>query len=94
MISAARSEATEPTAPFTPPGTPLPPAKPAITTPTVEAIVYDAATSIKTVHMSDGSVEETLFDPAELPSNESSTSAGSGRISVVNGDPTPSEAKR
>jgi hypothetical protein len=96
MIVAARSEASQPTAAPTPPRIPLPPPRPALKTRAVEAIIYDAATGIKTVHMTDGSVEESLFDPAELPSNESSASPAKPRISVVTRDDTASlgEAKK
>ena len=91
MIVAARGEATQPAPPPTPPRIPLPPPRPAIKTRTVDAIIYDAATGIKTVHMSDGSVEESLFEPAELPSAESSAGRGKARVTILNPEATPSD---
>jgi hypothetical protein len=92
MTVAARTEATQPTTSLKPPRTPLPPPRPAIRARTVEAIVYDLETGIKTVHMSDGSVEESLFDPTELPASESSAVPGKPRISIVNRGPAPTES--
>lgn len=91
MIVAARSEATQPASPPTPPRIPLPPPRPAIKIRTVEAVIYDAATGIKTVHMTDGSVEESLFEPAELPSAESSAGRGKAHVTIVNREATASD---
>jgi len=90
MIVAARSEATQPAPPPTP-RIPLPPPRPAIKIRPVEAIIYDAATGIKTVHMTDGSVEESLFEPAELPSAESSAGRGKARVTILNREATASD---
>ena len=91
IVVAARSDATQPASPPTPPRMPLPPQRPAIKTRTVEAIVFDAATGIKTVHMADGSVEETLFEPAELPPAESSAERSKARVTIVNREATASD---
>lgn len=91
IVVAARSEASPAASRPTPSQIPLPPSRPAIKTRTVDAIIYDAATGIKTVHMSDGSVEESLFEPAELPSAESSAGRGKARVTILNREATASD---
>ena len=91
MVVAARSEATPAASRPTPSRIPLPPQRPAIKTRTVEAVIYDAATGIKMVHMADGSVEETLFEPAELPPAESSAERSKARVTIVNREATASD---
>jgi hypothetical protein len=57
------------------------PASPAA--PAIEEIVFDFASGIKTVHMTDGTIQEDLFDPAMAASLKRAAPSGA-RISFVN----------
>ena len=52
--------------------------------PKVDAIVYDFASGIKTIHMADGSVDEDVFDRAMAASLKRAHRSGSPRVSFVN----------
>jgi hypothetical protein len=52
----------------------------------VEEIVYDAASGIKTLLLSDGSVREEPFDPVTLPMIKAAQGRAKVRIRIVNED--------
>jgi hypothetical protein len=52
--------------------------------PSVEVIVYDVSSGIKTVLKADGTIEEEPFDPAMLPRIKATKSRGKPRVSIVN----------
>lgn len=52
--------------------------------PKVDAIVYDFASGIKTIHMADGSVDEDVFDRAMAASLKRAQRSGGPRVSFVN----------
>lgn len=52
--------------------------------PKVEAIVFDFASGIKTIHMADGSVDEDVFDRSMAASLKKAPRSGGPRISFVN----------
>jgi len=54
----------------------------------LKAIVFDVGSGIKTTHLADGTVQEDLFDPAELASLKAARGSGKTRISVVNETPS------
>ena len=67
--------------------------------PKVDAIVYDFASGIKTIHMADGSVDEDAFDRTMAASLKRAQRSGGPRISFVNEDAaapadSPDAAKR
>ena len=49
-----------------------------------DAIVFDLASGIKTTHLPDGTVQEDLFDPAEIARVKAGSTPARTRISVVN----------
>jgi hypothetical protein len=58
----------------------------------VDAIVYDFASGIKTIHMADGSVDEDVFDRAMAASLKRAQRSGGPRVSFVNeGSAAPAE---
>jgi hypothetical protein len=60
--------------------------------PKVDAIVYDFASGIKTIHMADGSVDEDVFDRAMAASLKRAQRSGGPRVSFVNeGSAAPAE---
>lgn len=90
---AARAPAQEPVNTGSLAGRANPPAREATTlpkdrgvpvAPKVEAIVYDFASGIRTIHMADGSVDEDAFDRSMAPSLKRAQGAGGPRISFVN----------
>lgn len=52
--------------------------------PKEDAIVYDIASGIKTIHMADGSVDEDVFDRAMAASLKRAQRSGGPRVSFVN----------
>ncbi|HYY84058.1 MAG TPA: hypothetical protein VE686_06100 [Beijerinckiaceae bacterium] len=52
--------------------------------PKVDAIVYDFASGIKTIHMADGSVDEDVFDRDMAASLKRAQPSGGPRVSFVN----------
>jgi hypothetical protein len=61
--------------------------------PKVDAIVYDFASGIKTIHMADGSVDEDVFDRAMAASLKRAQRSGGPRVSFVNeGSAAPAES--
>jgi len=61
-----------------------PAARPVPAAPKVEAIVFDFASGIKTIHMADGSVDEDVFDRTMAASLKRAHGSGGPRISFVN----------
>jgi hypothetical protein len=59
-------------------------ARPVPAAPKVEAIVFDFASGIKTIHMADGSVDEDVFDRTMAASLKRAHRAGGPRVSFVN----------
>jgi hypothetical protein len=62
--------------------------------PNVDAIVYDFASGIKTIHMADGSVDEDVFDRAMAASLKRAQRSGGPRVSFVNEDSAAPEQTR
>jgi len=62
--------------------------------PKVDAIVYDFASGIKTIHMADGSVDEDVFDRAMAASLKRAQRSGGPRVSFVNEDSAAPEQTR
>jgi hypothetical protein len=50
----------------------------------VEAIVFDFASGIKTIHMTDGSVDEDVFDRTMAASLKRAHASGGPRVSFIN----------
>jgi hypothetical protein len=59
-------------------------ARPVPAAPKVEAIVFDFASGIKTIHMTDGSVDEDVFDRTMAASLKRAHAAGGPRVSFIN----------
>jgi hypothetical protein len=59
-------------------------ARPVPAAPKVEAIVFDFASGIKTIHMTDGSVDEDVFDRTMAASLKRAHASGGPRVSFIN----------